>query len=144
MKTFFLERSTGGHDFIPGSEHVSADPYGIEGFARAADGSPLPCAISVASFANPCVIRIHAFLTLTTEPFLAGRIRRVLDSLDVRDLTLDLTYCQVLDAAGLSLLIRTSREMMQTGGRLRLSRPTPEVKRVLDLTGVCEMFRMTA
>jgi hypothetical protein len=69
----------------PGIEHVSVDPYGIEGFAQSPEGSQLPCAISIASFDNPCVIRIHGFLTLATEQFLRHRIRKVLDSLDVHD-----------------------------------------------------------
>jgi anti-anti-sigma factor len=134
----------GEHGHIPGVEHVSVDPLGIGGFALGRDGSELPCAVSIASFDGPCVLRIHGLITLMTEPFLRNRIRKALDALDDPDLTLDLTYCQALDAAGLTLLIKTSQDMTQTGGRLRLSHPSVRVKRVLELTGVGEMFRLTA
>lgn len=137
-----LRRGTGDHDNIPGFEHVSIDPYGIEGFAVGRDGSNLPCAVSIASFDNPCVIRIHGLLTYATELFLRNRLRKIVESLDVHDLTLDLTYCQAVDAIGLSLLVRTRWDLEQIGIRLRVSRPTPEVKRVLDLTRVSEIFKV--
>ncbi len=52
----------------------------------------------------------------------------------VRKLVLDLTHVDVVDSAGLGIIIRVSGEVNERGGRLRIAGPHDQVKRLLEVT----------
>ncbi len=54
------------------------------------------------------------------------------------DVVLDLTALEFLDSTGLGVLIGASRSLEESGGRLRVRAPQPQVRRVLDITGLGE------
>ena len=54
------------------------------------------------------------------------------------DVVLDLAALEFLDSTGLGVLIRANRTLEQTGGTLRVRAPQPQVRRVLDITGLGE------
>ena len=55
------------------------------------------------------------------------------------DVTLDLGDVAFIDAAGLEFLMRARRHVAKRGGTLTLSRPTPEVHRLLAICGIVDL-----
>ncbi|MCD0483851.1 STAS domain-containing protein [Streptacidiphilus sp. ASG 303] len=53
-----------------------------------------------------------------------------------RHLVLDLADVPFMDSSGLNIVIRAQQETRRAEGSLRLARPTPAVRRIIDLTGV--------
>jgi anti-sigma B factor antagonist len=54
----------------------------------------------------------------------------------------DLSYVNYLSSIGIPLLITTAKSMASRGGRMGLVGPQPNVKSVLDVTGVSNMLRI--
>ena len=54
------------------------------------------------------------------------------------DVVVDLTALEFLDSTGLGVLIGANRALELGGGTLRLRAPQPQVRRVLDITGLGE------
>ena len=54
----------------------------------------------------------------------------------------DLSHVNYLSSIGIPLLITTAKGMTSRGGRMGLLAPQPNVKSVLDLTGVSNMLRI--
>ncbi len=52
----------------------------------------------------------------------------------VRKLVLDLTHVEVVDSAGLGIIMRASGEIEQVGGQLRISGANEQVQRLFDIT----------
>ena len=51
-------------------------------------------------------------------------------------LVLDLDGVPFMDSSGLNIVLHAARETRQCGGSLVLARPAPQVRHLLDLTGV--------
>lgn len=57
---------------------------------------------------------------------------------DRTDLTLDLAGVEFIDSSGLRVLIEAHRRASDTGGALRLTKPSDSVRRLLDISGLDE------
>jgi anti-anti-sigma factor len=55
------------------------------------------------------------------------------------DVVLDLGDLASIDAAGLEFLVRVRRRVARGGGTLTVSRPTPEVHRLLAICGIVDL-----
>lgn len=51
-----------------------------------------------------------------------------------RKLVVDLTHVEIVDSAGLGILMRLFGEMEQKGGQLRIAGPNQHVQRLFDIT----------
>lgn len=131
-------------NLIPGREHIHNDVYAIGGVGRGKDGSTLECAISIASFGSALVLRIHGVIDSSTAPFLRERFHRVIETLRIRHLTLDLTYCEFANRDGLALLLGVNRYLNHAGGQLNLAHPNPIIRRKLRITCLDNVFTLTA
>jgi anti-anti-sigma factor len=78
------------------------------------------------------VVAPNGELDISTCPALAGYLQAPPGDVLVVDLA-DLTF---LDSSGLGLIHAARREACRTGGSLVVSRPTPSVRRVLEITGL--------
>ncbi len=58
----------------------------------------------------------------------------------VHYLVVDLEQVSFLDSSGIGVLISVLRRIREHGGSLRLTAPTPHVRRVLELTGVTTLL----
>jgi anti-sigma B factor antagonist len=67
--------------------------------------------------------------------------RAIVDSVSLSraDVVLDLGDVAFIDAAGLEFLMRARRHVAKRGGTLTLSRPTPEVHRLLAICGIVDL-----
>ena len=54
---------------------------------------------------------------------------------DARDILVDLSECDFLDSTGLAVLINSRRELAEEGRRLVACAPSPQVARLLEVTG---------
>lgn len=59
-----------------------------------------------------------------------------------RLVVVDLTDVTFIDSAGLGALVGAHRRMRESGGRLRIVRPSPLVARAFELTGLDEILEL--
>jgi anti-sigma B factor antagonist len=55
---------------------------------------------------------------------------------------LDLTALQFIDSTGLSLLVQAKQRFSAQGRRFELRSPTPRVSRVIEISGLAELFEL--
>ena len=81
------------------------------------------------------VVAVTGELDMSTAPELSRSLAGVLDQHPQR-LTLELGGLQFIDSTGLTLLVRTSKQLKAHEGALELAHPTPPVRRVLEIVGL--------
>jgi len=64
--------------------------------------------------------------------------RALKKALGTADVVIDLSACGFLDSAGLRSLVSAAREATRQGHGLALAAPTPEVTKLLGLTGISD------
>jgi anti-sigma B factor antagonist len=75
------------------------------------------------------------------------QLREVLDELvdlGIYHLVVDLEKVRFLDSSGIGLLMGVYRRIREHGGSLRLTGPSPQVRRVLELTRVTTLLPIFA
>ena len=84
--------------------------------------------------------RLTAYLTGEWDQHEARRAMEKLDELLEeylpRDLVVDLSGLRFMDSSGIALLIRLSRRLRETGGRMWIENPAQQPKRVIDTAGI--------
>lgn len=60
------------------------------------------------------------------------------------DVVLDLSSLDYIDSGGVGVLVSTLLHVTRRGGRLKLLHPSERVARVLDITGLNEVFAIFA
>lgn len=89
---------------------------------------------------SAALIAISGELDLASGP----RLEEELSSLDP-DVTLvvvDLRRLEFMDSTGLSIIVRAHQRLADQDRELSLVRGSPQVQRLLDLTGVAERVRL--
>jgi anti-sigma B factor antagonist len=81
------------------------------------------------------VVSVTGELDLSTATGLTEALAPLLD-MNLRAVTIDLAGLEFIDSTGLTLIVRTSKALRQHGGELRLTSPTPPVRRILELVGL--------
>jgi anti-anti-sigma factor len=88
--------------------------------------------------------QIHVGLEGEMDLSVIGRVDREMERAEATDaskIVLDLDELEFMDAAGVGLLLQLNTRSKSNGGRLRIrSAGSPQVQRVLDLTGVGELL----
>jgi anti-anti-sigma factor len=80
---------------------------------------------------------------LATAPALRTALLRLLADHHPTALVVDLDAVTFLDCAGLSALVAARNAAIGTGRQVRVTNPQPIVRRVLDLTGLSDVFMTT-
>ncbi len=62
----------------------------------------------------------------------------------MRKLVLDLTHVDVVDSAGLGVLMRAFGELNERGGQLRIAGPSEQVRRLLQITHTASILPIDA
>jgi len=62
----------------------------------------------------------------------------------LRKLVLDLTHVDVVDSAGLGVLMRAFGELHERGGQLRIAGPSEQVRRLLQITHTASILPIDA
>ena len=71
------------------------------------------------------------------------RLAREVDS-GIVNLTIDLDRVGALESGGLAALIATLRRARDRGGNVRVQASQPHIRRVMELTGLSRVFRLSA
>ncbi len=87
-------------------------------------------------------IRLLGELDMSTAPQLREELLR-LTSDGARMVTVDLSELAFVDSTGLSVLITGLKRLRQQGGEMALRSPTPGTRRVLEITGLTEVFSIS-
>ena len=92
--------------------------------------------------------RLTAYLSGELDQHEARGAMRSLDGLlDAylpRDLVLNLSELKFMDSSGIALMIRLSRRMKATGGRMWIENPARQPKRVIDAAGIDRLIPVAA
>jgi anti-anti-sigma factor len=86
-------------------------------------------------------LRVAGEVDIQTSPVLQEHLTRVLDE-GHTSIIVDLTDVGFLDSTGLSVLIAGLKRCQGSGGDLRVASPQPNVRRVLEVTGLAEVFQL--
>lgn len=87
------------------------------------------------------MIAVAGELDLASGPELEAELERVAGP-DTRLLVIDLSGLDFMDSTGLSIIVRAHQRLGGQGCELGLVRGSPQVQRLLDLTGVAERLRI--
>jgi anti-anti-sigma factor len=89
-------------------------------------------------------VRVVGEMDLSVVADLDSEMRRA-EATDAAEIELDLDQLEFLDASGIRLLLDLNHRSRRNGGRLRI-RPasSPQVRRVLELTGVGALLPIVA
>ena len=63
-------------------------------------------------------------------------IEELLDEYLPRDCALDLSELSFMDSSGVALIVRLSRRLAESGGRIWIENPARQPRRVIDTSGV--------
>jgi anti-sigma B factor antagonist len=85
------------------------------------------------------VLKVAGEVDIQTSPVLHDHLTRVLDE-GHTSVIVDLTDVTFLDSTGLSVLIAGLKRCQGSGGSLRVASPQPNVRRVLEVTGLDDVF----
>jgi anti-anti-sigma factor len=100
--------------------------------------------LAVAVVDQPAVVRVRGEVDIATAPRLRGALaeeqwRRQQESA-AAPLVVDLSEVTFMGACGLGVLVRALGEARRSGGDLVLRNPTSTTMRMLDLTGLLDVF----
>lgn len=84
-------------------------------------------------------VRLLGELDMSTAPQLREELLRVIAG-GARMVTVDLSELAFVDSTGLSVLITGLKRLRQQGGEMALRSPNPGTRRVLEITGLTEVF----
>jgi anti-sigma B factor antagonist len=95
--------------------------------------------IEIDEHVSPTVLAVSGELDIMTAPDLASVAEQRIADGD-KHLVFDLSALTFCDSAGLATFVRLHRKLAEVGGRLALAAPTPAVSRILDVTGLRDVF----
>ena len=87
-------------------------------------------------------LRLLGELDMSTAAQLRDELLR-LTSGGARHVTVDMSDLMFIDSTGLSVLITGLKRLRQDGGDMALRSPTPGTRRVLEITGLTEVFSIS-
>lgn len=87
------------------------------------------------------VLKVSGEVDIQTSPILDEHLKRA-QAEGVSSIVVDLGEVTFLDSTGLSVLIAGLKRCQSAGGNMRLVAPRPNVRRVLEVTGLLDAFRV--
>jgi anti-anti-sigma factor len=93
--------------------------------------------VEVRSEGNAAVVVVSGELDLASGPELEQTLEQLAEQ-PIELLVIDLRAVDFMDSTGLSIIVKAHQRFTDAGRQLALVRGTPQVQRLLDLTGVAE------
>lgn len=86
------------------------------------------------------VARVEGELDMASSDQLRDKIDEKLKTYEtIRDIFLVLDSVSFIDSSGLAVLLGRYRKAQERGGRLAVVNPTPQVRRVMELSGLTKL-----
>ena len=98
--------------------------------------------VTVSGAAQAYEIHLHGELDMSTAPRLREELLQ-LSSDGAMEVTVDLSRLEFVDSTGLSVLITGLKRLRERGGDLALRAPNASTRRVLEITGLTEVFAIS-
>ena len=95
--------------------------------------------LAVQDHGDHAMINVGGEIDLATSPQLQAVLVVLVDR-GLHQLIIDLDQVSFLDCAGIGMLVDARRRVQEHGGSLKLVRPAPLVRRVLEVTGMTAVF----
>ena len=95
--------------------------------------------VSVSGAEPEYEVRLLGELDMSTAPQLRDELLRLVSG-GATMITVDLSELAFVDSTGLSVLITGLKRLRQQGGDMALRSPTAGTRRVLEITGLTEVF----
>ncbi len=115
---------------------------GASGHAKRAGVNPGELLVEVSGTEPAYEVHLHGELDLSTAPQLREELVR-LTSDGATAVTVDLSELEFVDSTGLSVLITGLKRLREKGGDMELRSPNPGTRRVLEITGLTEVFSIS-
>jgi anti-sigma B factor antagonist len=87
-----------------------------------------------------CLIRLTGEIDFANAEQIADWLFSQIDRAHCTRVDLDFHEVSLLDSSGIRTLVLTHRHATSRGATLRVVNPQPEVRRILETTGVNELF----
>ena len=110
-------------------------------FSRLGDNVHSQFRVEVRRQGRAAVIAVVGELDLATGPELEARLHDISSS-NTELVVVDLRELEFMDSTGLSIIVRAHQRLTGEGCDLGLVRGSPQVQRLLDLTGVAERIAL--
>jgi anti-sigma B factor antagonist len=101
-----------------------------------------PFRVSVIESPDGPVIRPHGDMDMATADEF-DRVTTPLVNAGQATMTIDMSDVELCDSTGINTLVRLRNACHEAGGRLSLASPQPQVRLVLDLTGLNEFLSVS-
>jgi anti-sigma B factor antagonist len=89
--------------------------------------------------ATETLVEVAGLLDVTGSGTLLAKLDRLIDE-GRHHLVVDVSGVTFCDSSGLSALVRSRARAVEMTGSLRLVSPSPQVRRLLGITGLTRMF----
>ena len=87
------------------------------------------------------VLKVAGEVDIQTSPILQEHLQAILDQ-GKTSIIVDLGEVTFLDSTGLSVLVAGFKRCQEAGGDMRIVSPQPNVRRVLEITGLTDVFHV--
>ena len=99
--------------------------------------------VEVSRDRDTALITVRGELDLASGPALESELGNISPT-ETQLVIIDLRELDFMDSTGLSIIVRAHQRLADDGCELSLVRGTPQVQRLLDLTGITARVRLIA
>lgn len=96
--------------------------------------------VEISQLRDTLIVRVHGEMDLAMADQLRNEIDRQLDELPARNLIFELANVSFMDSSGLGVLLGRYKRISAGGGKIVLTRPQPQVRRIIDLAGISRIM----
>ena len=140
-----------GRAFRRRATYTRGEAFNSQGTDRHAKGSTLlmttdvfqPLRLEYERLDDTVVVRVIGEVDVAASPILREALVELIDGMGALSITLDLGEMGFLDSTGVGVLVGALRSVRAKGGSLVLTQIRPNVRKVLDIAGLLEIFGVT-
>jgi len=96
--------------------------------------------VNVESIGNNLVARVDGELDMSVAGGFRAQVEAALDREGVRNLILNFSEVSFIDSSGLGAILGRYKRVSQAGGAMAIVNPQPQVKRILELSGIMRIM----
>ncbi|KKM08867.1 hypothetical protein SY88_22490 [Clostridiales bacterium PH28_bin88] len=86
------------------------------------------------------IVRVHGELDLSVAERFRAEIDTRLEQNQPKNLLLDMGGVSFIDSSGLGVILGRYKRLSQQGGRMAITRAQPQVRRILELSGIMRVM----
>lgn len=88
------------------------------------------------------IIGITGEIDHHTSEDIRDRIDRMIDANSIRNIVFDFSMVSFMDSAGIGVVIGRYKKVSALGGEVAIAGVTPQVKRILEISGVLRIAKL--